>query len=175
MNLCALDLARSVALVAVVALLALPTAATNDEKARDQQETTMQATGPFEVQLAPQGPDEATENTGLGRMSLDKEFQGDLVGTSKGQMLMFRSQVQGSAGYVAMEAVTGALADRKGSFVLQHSSTMDRGAPKQSIVVVPDSGTGELEGLAGTMEILNEDGKHSYVFDYTLPAASTGS
>ena len=102
-------------------------------------------------------------------MSLDKKFQGDLVAVSQGEMLSFRSSVQGSAGYVAMETVTGTLHGRNGSFVLQHSSTMTRGVPEQSITVVPDSGTGELTGLTGRLLITIVEGQHSYRFDYTLP------
>ncbi|VVD91703.1 hypothetical protein PPN31114_01695 [Pandoraea pneumonica] len=102
-------------------------------------------------------------------MSLDKTFRGDLVATSQGEMLAFRSSVQGSAGYVAMETVHGTLHGRSGSFVLQHSSTMTRGVPAQSITVVPDSGTDALSGLTGSLVITIADGKHTYVFDYALP------
>jgi hypothetical protein len=101
-------------------------------------------------------------------MSLDKQFHGDIEGVSKGQMLAVSSQVPGSAGYVAMEWVDGTLHGRKGTFALQHSATMTRGTPQLSITVVPDSGTGELEGLSGTMTIIIADGKHSYEFDYAL-------
>jgi hypothetical protein len=104
-------------------------------------------------------------------MSIDKQFHGDLEAVSKGQMLTAMTDVKGSAGYVAMERVTGTLHGRSGSFVLQHSSTLTRGAPQQSITVVPDSGTGQLVGLAGKMAINIVDGKHSYDFEYTLPAA----
>src|SRR4051812_33250119 len=99
------------------------------------------ATGPFEVSLAPQALSPVAEHSGLGRMSLDKQFSGTLAATSTGEMLAFRSAVSGSAGYVAMETVRGTLDGRAGSFVLQHSSTMNRGEPLQSITVVPDSGT----------------------------------
>jgi hypothetical protein len=125
-----------------------------------------QATGPFQVKLQPEPLCEHAETTGLTRMSIDKTYQGDLVATSRGEMLAFRSAVKGSAGYVAMETVTGSLKGRKGSFVLQHASIMMRGVPEQSITVVPDSGTEELEGLSGTMTIVMIDGKHSYQFDY---------
>jgi hypothetical protein len=101
-------------------------------------------------------------------MSIDKQFRGDLEATSKGEMLMAGTSVKGSAGYVAIEHVSGSLHGRTGGFVLQHSSTMNRGAPQQSVTVVPDSGTGELEGLAGKMTIDIADGKHSYEFEYTL-------
>lgn len=126
---------------------------------------TTRATGTFQVQLAPQ-----ETAAPLGRLSIDKQFQGDLQGTSKGEMLAVQTGVQGSAGYVAMEVVTGTLAGRGGTFALQHSGTMDRGAPTLSVTVVPDSGTGELAGITGRMNIIIEGGKHSYEFDYTLPA-----
>jgi hypothetical protein len=102
-------------------------------------------------------------------MSIDKQFHGDLEATSKGQMLTAGTEVQGSAGYVAIERVSGTLGGRSGTFALQHSGTMTRGEPQLSITVVPDSGTGQLVGLAGTMLITIADGKHSYGFDYTLP------
>jgi hypothetical protein len=127
----------------------------------------MRATGPFEVKLTPQPADENGDAT-LGRMTLDKQFHGGLEGTSKGQMLSAGTPVKGSAGYVAMERVTGALNGRKGSFILQHSATMTRGTPQLSITVVPDSGTDQLTGLAGKMDIQIAGGKHSYDFDYTL-------
>ena len=130
---------------------------------------TAHATGTFDVKITPQPSDE--KDSLLGRMSLDKQFHGDLVGTSKVQMLTASTAVKGSAGYVAIEQVTGTLAGRSGSFVLQHSGTMTRGAPELTIKVVPDSGTGQLEGLAGAMNIKIEDGKHFYAFEYTLPAA----
>jgi len=126
-----------------------------------------QAKGPFEVKMSPQAPDEKAGN--VGRMLLDKQFHGDLEATSQGQMLAFGSAVKGSAGYVAIEQVSGTLHGRKGTFVLQHSGTMDRGEPHLSIRVVPDSGTDELAGLAGTMTIEIADGKHAYGFEYTLP------
>jgi Protein of unknown function (DUF3224) len=124
------------------------------------------ASGTFEVKLVPQTDDGA--DAGLGRMTIDKQFHGDLDGTSKGQMLSAMSSVKGSAGYVAMERVTGTLKGRSGSFVLQHSGTMTRGEPQLLVSVVPDSGTGELIGLTGTLTIKIADGKHSYEFDYTL-------
>ena len=127
------------------------------------------ASGPFDVKLNPESLSGVAEPTGIGRMSLDKRFQGDLDAVSQGEMLAFRSGVQGSAGYVAMEKVSGTLHGRSGSFVLQHSSTMVRGTPAQSISVVPDSATGELAGLSGSMVIIIADGTHSYEFDYVLP------
>ncbi len=128
------------------------------------------AAGPFEVKLLPQTPSEG-EEAAIGRMLLDKQFHGDLEAVSKGQMLAVRSPVDGSAGYVAMERVSGTLDGRHGTFALQHSGIMTRGARQLSVTVVPDSGTGELTGLAGRMDIVIEGGKHSYVFDYTLPEA----
>ena len=132
----------------------------------------MRATGTFDVKITPQASDLAPEGPNLGRMSLDKQFHGDLAGTSKGEMLSAMTSVKNSAGYVAMERVTGTLKGRKGSFILQHSGTMNRGAPKLLIVVVPDSGTDQLKGLTGTMTIDIVDGKHSYGFDYALPDAA---
>ncbi len=130
---------------------------------------TSHATGTFEVKLTPQ-PDAGGADPGLDRMSIDKQFHGDLEGTSKGQMLSAMGSVKGSAGYVAMEQVTGMLKGRSGSFVLQHSGTMRRGEPQLSVTVVPDSGTGELAGLAGTFAITIDAGRHSYDFEYSLPA-----
>ncbi len=126
-------------------------------------------TGAFEVKLAPQ-PAEPGDASGLGRMTIDKRFQGDLDATSRGQMLAFVTSVKGSAGYVAMEHVTGSLAGRRGSFVLQHNGTMNRSTPSLTVSVVPDSGTDGLAGLTGAMTITIIDGAHSYSFDYSLPA-----
>ena len=131
---------------------------------------TNRASGTFEVKVNPQPSDDAVGDPGTSRMSLDKQFQGDLEGTSKGQMLAVGTDVKGSAGYVAIERVTGALHGRSGTFALQHSGTMTRGAPQLDISVVPDSGTGELVGLAGKMSINIVEGKHFYDFDYTLDA-----
>lgn len=130
---------------------------------------TTRASGSFEVKLAPQAPAGGTEGSVPGRMLIDKQFHGDLDAVSKGQMLAAMSEVKGSAGYVAIEQVTGTLAGRSGSFILQHTGTMNRGAPTLSVTVVPDSGTGQLLGLTGKMNINIVDGKHFYEFDYTLP------
>ena len=127
---------------------------------------TKHASGEFEVKMNPQ-TDEKAEPT-VGRMSLDKQFRGDLEGASKGQMLAVMTDVSGSAGYVAMKRVNGKLHGRTGTFALQHSGTMTRGTPQLIITVVPDSGTGELAGLTGKMTINITDGKHFYEFDYTL-------
>ncbi len=130
----------------------------------------MDASGPFEVKVLPQKPDNpCAEAAQLGRMALDKQFHGALEADSKGEMLAFMTAVKGSAGYVAIERVTGTLDGRSGSFVLQHNATMDRGTPNLNIVVVPDSGTGELTGSRGTMKIdIQPGGKHFYDFDYEL-------
>ena len=127
----------------------------------------MKASGTFAVKVTPQAPDEG-DTSGVGRLLLDKQFQGDLEGTSKGQMLAISSSVEGSAGYVAMEVVTGTLAGKKGAFALQHFGKMTRGNPELNVAVVPDSGTGELEGLSGKMQIIIAEGKHSYEFEYEL-------
>jgi hypothetical protein len=130
---------------------------------------TTRASGPFEVKLNPQTPDGKFEDATMGRMTIDKQFHGDLEGSSKGQMLTAMTDVKGSAGYVAIERVTGTLRGRAGTFVLQHTGTMARGIPQLMITVVPDSGTGQLVGLTGKMTINIVEGKHSYDFDYTLP------
>lgn len=127
---------------------------------------SMRASGPFKVKMEPQTDGEASES--LGRMLLDKEFHGDLEATSRGQMLTAMTSIEGSAGYVAIEQVSGALAGRKGMFALQHSGVMTRGVQQLTIKVVPDSGTGELEDLAGEMSIDIIDGQHTYHLEYTL-------
>lgn len=132
---------------------------------------TARASGTFEVKLSPQPADDHADGATLGRMTIDKQFRGDLEATSKGQMLTGMSSVKGSAGYVAIERVSGTLAGRRGTFILQHTGTMARGAPSLTVTVVPDSGTDELTGLSGTMSIDITGGQHSYTFEYTLPAA----
>jgi len=132
---------------------------------------THRASGTFEVKLDPQAPDDKVGDPTVGRLSIDKQFHGDLEATSKGQMLAVGTDVEGSAGYVAMERVTGTLQGHRGAFALQHSGTMTRGAPQLTITVVPDSGAGQLVGLAGKMMIHIVDGKHFYDFEYTLAEA----
>ena len=130
------------------------------------------ATGTFEVKLAPQGNDGTPEGPNLARMSIDKQFKGDLEGTARGEMITAAGvTVKESAAYSAVERITGSLHGKKGSFALQHTGvmTMTRGQPSLVITVVPDSGTGELSGLAGKMDIVIESGKHSYVFEYRSP------
>lgn len=127
---------------------------------------TTHASGEFEVKMNPHVEEKAQPT--IARMSLDKQFRGDLEAVSKGQMLAVRTDVSGSAGYVAMERVNGKLQGRTGTFALQHSGTMTRGKPQLVITVVPDSGTGELTGLSGKMTIDIVEGKHFYKFEYRL-------
>ncbi len=127
---------------------------------------TSHASGTFDVKMTPQTAADK-EEAAVGRYSLDKTFHGDLAGTSKGEMLAVGTAVEGSAGYVAMEQVKGTLNGRSGSFALQHTGTMTRGAAQLSVTVVPDSGTDQLVGLTGKMTIKIENG-HSYDFEYTL-------
>ncbi|AOS44182.1 hypothetical protein Verru16b_01243 [Lacunisphaera limnophila] len=119
------------------------------------------AAGAFEVKMTPAGE---------ARFTLDKSYTGDLTATATGEMLVAMTTTKGSAGYVAIEKVTGSIAGRSGTFYLQHTGTMNRGTPSLSITVVPDSGTAGLTGLTGTMDIqIAADGSHTYTFDYTLP------
>jgi hypothetical protein len=127
------------------------------------------AKGEFVVKLLPLGMEGLPEASKIGRMSIDKSITGDLVATTAGQMLSAMTEVKGSAGYVAIEMVSGSLHGKKGTFVLQHTGTMNRGNPGLSVTVVPDSGTGELAGLAGEFQIIIAGGRHSYEFKYTLP------
>lgn len=129
----------------------------------------MQAKGTFSVQLDPkESYNSGTDGNRLARMTIDKMFDGDLKAKSQGEMLSAMTAVKGSAGYVALEQVTGELEGKKGSFVLQHFGTMNDGNDYLKLEVVPDSGTGELEGLSGSMSIEIEDGVHRYKFEYQL-------
>jgi len=128
----------------------------------------MHAVGPFDAKTTPQ--DDKLDPQ-LGRFLLDKQYHGDLEGTGKGQMLTASTDVKGSAGYVAIEKVTGTLKGRNGSFILQHTGTMAAGKFHLEVAVVPDSGTEQLKGISGKMTItIAPDGKHSYDFEYALPA-----
>jgi len=127
------------------------------------------ATGSFEVILQPLSNSEVTSDNLFGRLLLTKKFHGDLVATARGQMLSAGTTTRGSAGYVAIDHLTGELDGRKGSFVLQHAGSMNRGVPTLSIMVVPDSGTDELTGLSGTLSINVIDGRHFYDFIYSIP------
>jgi len=158
-----------IGMAVALALSALPGAAsaqTSSPSSTSEKEPSMShhASGHFEVKLKPL-PTYNQEDNQLGRMSIDKQFDGDLEGTSKGEMLNFAR-----SGYVAIEKVSATLKGRTGTFALQHNATIDHGKPHLNIIVVPDSGTGQLTGLTGTMNIvITSDGKHSYEFEYTLP------
>jgi len=131
---------------------------------------SQRATGSFDVKVVPQKPDtQIARAANVSRLTIDKRFHGDLEGISKGEMLAVQSDVKGSAGYVALERVTGKLKGKSGGFVLQHSATMNRGEPDLAINVIPDSGSGELAGIAGKMTIkVDADGAHTYEFDFKL-------
>jgi Protein of unknown function (DUF3224) len=131
-------------------------------------DVTTHATGTFDVKVVTLPFEDAAAGSNLGRMSLDKQFHGDLEATSRGQMLTAATGVKGSAAYVAIERVGGTLNGRSGTFVLQHSGTMNRGALNLVVTVVPDSGTGQLAGLTGSMTIKIDNGKHSYDFEYAI-------
>jgi len=130
---------------------------------------TTLAHGTFDVNIIPQPPEDKTEGLTLGRMLIEKKFQGDLEAASMGQMLTGMTEVKGSGAYVAIERVTGTLQGRSGSFILHHLGIMERSAPRLNVNVVPDSGTRDLAGIAGTMTIIIAEGKHSYELAYTLP------
>ena len=136
------------------------------DRAEEENRMTGRAAGAFEVKMTSQA---AGEEPAIGRFSLDKSYHGALEATGRGQMLSAGAVVKGSAGYVAMEVVRGVLDGRAGSFALQHSGTMTRGSARLTIDVVPDSGTGELEGLTGEMTIHVENGRHTYELEYGLP------
>lgn len=155
--------------VCAVLLLAYIRTRTIDVVAAQGAIVTEHASGTFDVKLAPSGEADKAEGSTLGTYSLEKQYHGDLEASAKGTMLTAGTDVKGSAGYVAIERVTGTLKGHKGSFVLQHNGTLTRGTPQQNIIVVPDSGTGELAGLTGKLTVIIEEGKHSYEFDYSLP------
>jgi hypothetical protein len=131
---------------------------------------TQRAAGTFDVKIGTLPLADSAAGATLGRMSIDKQYHGALEGTGKGEMLTAGSAVEGSGAYVAIERVAGKLDGRSGTFVLQHSGVMAHGSQQLSVTVAPDSGTGELTGIAGKMNIVIEGGKHSYTFEYTLPA-----
>ncbi len=131
----------------------------------------MNIKGTFEVKMSAEPPFDTADGVTLGRASFDKQFFGPLTATSKVQMLAARTPIADSAGYVAIERITGAIDGKNGSFVAVHMGLADRGKRTLKIHVVPDSGTGELVGMSGTMSIEITDGKHIYELDYTLPSA----
>jgi hypothetical protein len=128
----------------------------------------MKANGTFQVRLQPEPPFDEADGVSLGRVNLDKTFSGPLEGTSVGQMIAARTTIANSAGYVAIERMTGSLDGKRGSFVMQHRGIMDRGTASLLVNIVPDSGTGELRGLSGTMDIRIENGTHFYELEYTF-------
>ena len=130
----------------------------------------MHAIGTFDVKLTPQQTaPETTSDPTRGRMTIEKHFHGALEAESRGEMLTGGNPAKGSAGYVAIERVSGTLDGKHGSFLLQHSATMQGGHSSLTITVIPGSGTGELDGIAGSMTVEVSEGKHSYTFDYSLP------
>lgn len=161
------NVAQAIALavaVSCVGLLARP-------QSTKEPAANAHAAGTFEVKLTPQPPPEGADPS-VGRFLSNKQYHGSLEGNSKGEMLSVGSPAKGSAGYVAIEKFAGTLDGRPGTFALQHSGTMNHGEQHLTITVVPDSGTDRLTGLAGSMNIVIAEGKHSYTFDYTLPAGS---
>lgn len=158
----------SVCCVFLIALLPIYAQGQASVPAEKGAPVMIHVSGPFDVKVVAQ--EDTSAEPLLGRMTLDKQYHGDLEATGKGQMLTAGTEVKGSGAYVAIERVEGKLKGRTGSFVLQHSGTMTHGVPQLSINVVPDSGTGALQGIAGKMTInIAADGKHSYDFEYTLP------
>jgi hypothetical protein len=130
----------------------------------------IKASGSFDVKMTPMAEESEVGDASVGRMNLQKTFYGDLTAVGKGQMLAMMTAVEGSAGYVAIERVQGILHGRSGSFALQHSGTMTRGAPSLSIHIVPDSGTEQLAGISGHLLIEITGGKHFYTLEYSLPS-----
>ena len=162
--------ARFIVIGTICLILASPLCAQNTNPSPKDISMPNHAAGPFDVKITPQ--DDKSEDPLLGRMTIDKQYHGDLEATGKGQMLTAGTAVKGSGAYVAIEKVDGTLHGRTGTFLLQHAGTMTQGAPQLLITVVPDSGTGQLAGIAGKMAIkIAEGGKHSYDFEYTLPKA----
>jgi hypothetical protein len=129
---------------------------------------TSRASGPFEVKFTPLALSDPSADASLGRMAIDKQYHGDLEAIGKGEMLTAGSAATGSAGYVAIERITGKLKGHEGSFVVQHNGIMNRGTPSLAVTVVPDSGTGQLTGLSGSFGVKIEQGKHLYEFEYAL-------
>jgi hypothetical protein len=147
------------AVIALIAVLVVSVGAIQKDAV-----VMMRARGAFDVKITP-----VTTDPILGRMSLAKVLRGDLEGTSAGEMLTAGTSVKDSGAYVAVERVTGTLQGRRGTFILQHSGTMTRGAQQLTITVVPDSGTEQLARIAGSMKIIiDKDGKHFYDLEYTL-------
>ena len=156
--------------VALLALLALVAPGVKGAEPKKGATMTSRAKGPFEVKVAPLALSEVAQDPALGRMSIDKQYHGDLEGTAKGEMLTGGNAASGSGVYVAVERVSGTLGGKKGSFLLYHHATMTQGKPDLTIMVAPESGTDQLAGISGRMNIIFEaGGKHAYDFEYTLP------
>lgn len=160
---------KQLIIIFALALVGFVTGARADQAAgkSNQKETRMTARGTFDVKVTPQPQDDSAGGP-FSRLFLDKQFNGDLNATSKGQMLAAGTAIEGSGAYVAFELVTGTLNGKKGSFILQHRGTMRKGVYDLSVTVVRDSGTEELLGIAGEMKIIIEGKKHSYELEYTL-------
>ena len=150
--------------------LAIPAALRAHQDSTHTEIERQHARGAFDVKITPLALDGPSDDETLGRLSIEKEYRGGLVATGMGQMLTAQTAVEGSAAYVAIERVSGTLDGRRGSFALQHRGTMTRGAPDLAVTVVPDSGTDELEGLAGTLQITIDGDAHGYDLEYVLPA-----
>jgi hypothetical protein len=127
------------------------------------------ATGSFSVKIAPQAPEDGVGDPGIARMGLHKQFEGELQAEARGQMLAIRGAVEGSAAYVALDRVEGVLHGRRGGFSLHHRGVMDRGQPSLEVRIVPDSGSGELAGISGSLAIRIEGKQHFYDLEYELP------
>ncbi len=158
--------------ICLSAPVAVSAQASNSRVTPKDSRVSMHAEGTFDVKNSPLPADDALAGTAVLRYGLDKQFHGDLEAASKGEMLAAGNPTTGTAGYVAIEYVTGTLQGRKGSFALQHFGTMGDGKFDLKVLVVPGSGTGDFTGISGTMEIIIAAGKHSYKFDYTLPVAT---
>jgi len=157
----------------LLAALSAPIDAQSKEKpaqtANKPAMTTKIAKGTFEVKVTPVKDDDASIVEGMGRLTLNKTWSGELVGTSKGQMLGYSDKAQTTGGYVAMEVFTGTVNGKKGSFALQHVGTMEKGKFAINVEIIPGSGTADLTGITGKLEIIIADGKHSYELAYSLP------
>ena len=162
-----LDMLRSTLVIpALLVALAVPRISFSEEVSSAM---TQHARGSFTVDIQPLTPPPAP---GLARYSINKSLQGELTGTTQGELFSAGDPKLGTAGYVAIEVVTGELQGRHGSFALQHMATMDVHGRHMTVLVVPGSGTGQLEGIAGTFTIDQHDGRHDYVLDYTVPGAA---
>src|SRR5262245_19363288 len=155
---------------AAIVMLGLATSVFAQSAPKGSVAATHHAEGAFDIKLTPMPADDYADGKVLGRVAADKQYHGGLEGSGKGQMLTASGEAKGSAVYVATERITGTLSGHSGTFLLAHRGVMNRGAQQLEIEVVPDSGTGGLQGIAGKMSItIAPDGKHLYNFEYTLP------